>query len=220
LLDALHRRPTFETLCVALTYVFLYCVIGGYYYHDVEGWTAIESVYFCMVTMSTVGYGDYSPSHDKSKIFTLVWIILGIVVVFATVAHAVNNLMAPVMREGRALLEQLFPQECVDIDGDGEADYKVPRHPVIYYSKGMVPSLLVNVTLQLCSAAVFVELEGWLFGDAMYHCVVTATTVGYGDLSIATDRGKMWACAHILLSVCLLGELIGSFGDLKSERQV
>jgi potassium channel subfamily K len=187
---------------------------------NVEGWSVVESVYFCMVTMSTVGYGDFAPATSGGKVFTLVWILVGIVAVFAAVANAVGLMTAPMMRGGRALLEKAFPQKMVDIDGTGEADsfIKVPRHPIIFYSKGLLPSFVCQLTMQLVSAAIFRELEGWQFGDAVWHCFVTATTVGYGDQPIATSAGKIWACCHIILSVAMLGELIGSFGELKEDR--
>ena len=60
---------------------------------------------------------------------------------------------------------------------DGDADFAYPRHPIIFYFKGLLPSLLLNATLQLASAAIFSAVEGWNFGDAFYHCLVTATTV-------------------------------------------
>ena len=39
----------------------------------------------------------------------------------------------------------------------------------------------------------------------MYHCLVTATTVGYGDQKINTQGGKLWACFHMLASVAMIG---------------
>ena len=44
----------------------------------------------------------------------------------------------------------------------------------------------------------------------MYHCLVTATTVGYGDVTIQTQGGKLWASFHILFSVAMIGETISS----------
>ena len=63
-----------------------------------------------------------------------------------------------------------------------------------------------QVLLQLVSAAVFVQLEEeWDYGDAIYHCIVTATTVGYGDVSIATQRGELrggGASGNVWLVTC------------------
>ena len=45
------------------------------------------------------------------------------------------------------------------------------------------------------------HLEGWDFGTAIYHCFVTASTVGYGDVPITSERGMQWATCHIFISV-------------------
>lgn len=52
---------------------------------------------------------------------------------------------------GRQVLGRAFPPASVDIDGDGESDYKVPRHPMIYYAKNLLPSFVLMMTVQLLS---------------------------------------------------------------------
>lgn len=37
------------------------------------------------------------------------------------------------------------------------------------------------------SALIFVRLEGWSFPTALYYCITTATSVGYGDVTCATQ---------------------------------
>lgn len=207
-------------MLVALVLSAAYLVAGVLLYTSLEPeWTAVDAVYFSMVTMSTVGYGDISPSSSGTRILTVAMIFIGIIAVFGSCASAIGGLAEGVTSKGRELLEQTFPMYAVDIDGDGVADYKIPVHPLRFYSKNLLPSLALNVVLQLVSAAVFIVFEEeWDFGDALYHCVVTATTVGYGDVKIATDEGKLWACLHILFSVCLLGELVGTIDELRFAR--
>jgi len=116
------------------------------------------------------------------------------------------------------LLGRLYPQRCIDIDGDGETDYKLPRPVVVYYSINLVPSLLLNIIVQIFFSALFCAVEGWTFPVAAYHCFVTATTVGYGDIAITTNGGRMLAVVHILLSVVLLAEMVNTIDTLRSDR--
>lgn len=51
---------------------------GTVFYRAVEGWSWVDSLYFTVITLTTVGYGDLSPSTAGSKIFTVVFILIGI----------------------------------------------------------------------------------------------------------------------------------------------
>lgn len=52
--------------------------IGTVFYHSVEGWGWLDSLYFCVITLATVGYGDFTPQTDLGKIFTMIYLVLGI----------------------------------------------------------------------------------------------------------------------------------------------
>ena len=61
--------------------------------------------------------------------------------------------------------------------------------------------------------------QGWSYRAACYHCIVTTTTVGYGDIRIRTDQGKLVAIFHILVNVSLLGALLHELVDLRDDRK-
>jgi voltage-gated potassium channel Kch len=44
----------------------------------VEGWSLLDSLYFSVVTIATVGYGDLAPRTTLGKIFTIGYIFVGI----------------------------------------------------------------------------------------------------------------------------------------------
>lgn len=51
---------------------------GTTFYTIVEGWPIIDSLYFTVITLTTIGYGDLHPTTDISKIFTVVFVIAGV----------------------------------------------------------------------------------------------------------------------------------------------
>lgn len=59
--------------------------IGTVVYHFVEGWRWLDSLYFSVITLTTIGYGDFSPQTDAGKIFTLFYIVVGVGIILAFV---------------------------------------------------------------------------------------------------------------------------------------
>lgn len=52
--------------------------IGTFSYHHLEGWDYIDSLYFSVITLTTVGYGDLSPQTTGGKLFTIFYIFIGL----------------------------------------------------------------------------------------------------------------------------------------------
>lgn len=64
--------------------------VGTVFYRFVEDLQWIDSLYFCVITLTTVGYGDFAPTTTPGKIFTMVYVVVGIgifVALVTTVAH-------------------------------------------------------------------------------------------------------------------------------------
>lgn len=51
---------------------------GTIFYSLVEGWPVLDSLYFTVITLTTIGYGDIAPTRDISKIFTIFFVVAGV----------------------------------------------------------------------------------------------------------------------------------------------
>jgi hypothetical protein len=63
--------------------LLMYWLLGGIFFYLTErdrGWTVIDALYFCFVSITTIGFGDYTPNfHDKAAImFQMLYILFGI----------------------------------------------------------------------------------------------------------------------------------------------
>mgnify|MGYP001588769398 CR=1 FL=1 len=56
---------------------------GTFAYHYLEGWSWVDSAYFSVVTLTTVGFGDFAPQTDGGKVFTIFYIIMGIGIILS-----------------------------------------------------------------------------------------------------------------------------------------
>lgn len=52
--------------------------VGTVVYRILEDWSWVDSFYFSAVALTTVGFGDLSPTTDASKLFTVFYIFSGI----------------------------------------------------------------------------------------------------------------------------------------------
>lgn len=73
--------------------VFFLAVIGGaLIYYNLEGWDFLNSLYFVVVTVTTIGYGDFTPQTVLGKAFTMFFAFFGVATalyVFSTINSAI-----------------------------------------------------------------------------------------------------------------------------------
>ncbi|MFN8482366.1 MAG: potassium channel family protein [Anaerolineae bacterium] len=79
LLDLLQDRDSRPTLYWALGALG----VGMLVYHYIEGWSYLNALYFCVITLATIGYGDLTPTTELSRAFTIVYVVNGVVVLLA-----------------------------------------------------------------------------------------------------------------------------------------
>jgi len=64
--------------------------VGTTLFKYVENWSWIDSFYFAAITMSTIGYGDLTPTHDVSKLFTVFFGLFSVTMLFYVIGIAVE----------------------------------------------------------------------------------------------------------------------------------
>jgi voltage-gated potassium channel len=73
--SAWKRDPEFRSL----TFLVLVTLLGGTIFYSLEeGWSVVDAFYFSVTTLTTVGLGDLSPQTSIGKLFTVVYIFVGI----------------------------------------------------------------------------------------------------------------------------------------------
>jgi hypothetical protein len=89
--SSFFRDREYRSLLITANVVL---VLGAVAYHYLEGWSWIDSLYFCVITLTTIGYGDLAPKTDAGKIFTMFYIVVGLGIILSfiqTVYHHYNQ---------------------------------------------------------------------------------------------------------------------------------
>ena len=60
-------------------YVLVNIIAGAAIYHWLEGWSWLNSFYFVVITLTTIGYGDFSPTTPLAKLVTIFYSINGVI---------------------------------------------------------------------------------------------------------------------------------------------
>src|SRR6266699_7065509 len=66
-----------------LTFVVLILVSGTVFFMEIEHWGVVDSIYYCVSTLTTVGTGELRPHTDIGKIFTVIYLFMGVGAVLA-----------------------------------------------------------------------------------------------------------------------------------------
>jgi len=101
---AVHGHK-FKILFIA---VIVLLVVGTAFYHQVEGFSWVDSFYFTSVTLTTVGFGDFVPSTIAGKIFTVAYLFVGIGIILGFI-----NLLAK-QRIRRRLYQSAEKEKEID----------------------------------------------------------------------------------------------------------
>ncbi|GAA5925252.1 potassium channel family protein [Sporobolomyces koalae] len=84
-----QRQEFRSQLVTALIGVLLVWLLGALVFEHLESWSYWESIYFCFVSMSTLGLGDYAPQTQGGRAFFCFWALLGagiLTVLFSVIA--------------------------------------------------------------------------------------------------------------------------------------
>lgn len=182
--------------------------------------------------------GDVIPSSPLGKAFTIFFGLTGISILGLAIAALGSKLIEVenrFLQKAQAMSrKQLlgFWNKLADNDDDdtisSRADnQQFPKTTLAPATKPLWIQTLQSIVSQSVPAVFVVivgglimgHLEGWSIFDSIYYAFITAATLGYGDFSPMTPKGRLCGIFFIPLSVAALGEILGTVGTALQERR-
>ncbi len=85
--------------------------LGAIFVHPEEGWGWIDSFYFAIVSITTVGYGDLIPRQEATKLFLIFYLPIGIGVALTVLASMGTKFLDAQRRRLECVHEAMEPHE-------------------------------------------------------------------------------------------------------------
>nr|WP_041095320.1 potassium channel family protein [Paucilactobacillus hokkaidonensis] len=98
ILKILYKQEEQKALMVMIAFIF---IIGTLFYHNVEKMAYLDALYFSVITLATIGYGDLYPQTDLGKIFTIFYVLIGVGIFTALIVN-INHALTQYHREKRS----------------------------------------------------------------------------------------------------------------------
>ncbi|KAM6504635.1 hypothetical protein FSOLCH5_015370 [Fusarium solani] len=75
----------------------IYLLLGAYVFSQVEGWNYLDAVYWTIVTLFTVGFGDYYPNTPLARALLIPYALTGII----TLGLVISSVRSLMLERGR-----------------------------------------------------------------------------------------------------------------------
>jgi voltage-gated potassium channel len=77
----------------AILAVFVAIAVGAAGFHLIEGWSLLDSLYVATQTVTTVGYGDVAPHTFAGRLFSTIFMLMGVGVVLFALTSTVQSIV-------------------------------------------------------------------------------------------------------------------------------
>jgi len=124
-------------LIVVIGIIVLMLAIGTGAFSYLEGWTLVDSLYFSVSTITTIGYGDLVPTSDGSKLVMIGYALVGISLLLfllskmtAREERFVEKMASHLVRRRERSIEELEEQVKSEVKSEVQehVEKEVKRH--------------------------------------------------------------------------------------------
>jgi hypothetical protein len=192
----------------------LYLIVGVIIGHF-AGWDFVDSLYFAVITSTTVGFGDYTVMsseadfmhRDVAKILCMIYMFAGLVVVGDLISEMATNIVSSTLAKFQSTTE--YDRFVCETDSERSKRY----------SKRQIKAYLMIVSAISIGAAFIKWNEKLTVVDAFYWSTQTVTTIGYGDIALKHESSRVFCCVFIPVAVATVSGVIAELANVRLDQQ-
>lgn len=183
-----------------------------------------NSLYFCTVSILTIGYGNIVPVTLAAKGFDLFFCFVGIILVgliVAMIRQVVLTSAAPCIFWHRIeiarqkLIKELESESTVLSSEEAFLRMRKIRRDIRFHEANLslLTIVITFIFFWLIGAMIFSFIEKWSYFNAVYFCFITLLTIGYGDFLPVTPLGRTVFVVWAFFAVPLMTVMISYASD-------
>lgn len=173
----------------------------------------VDALYFTVVTLCTIGYGDIVPDTTFTKLFACFFILVG----FGFIDILLNGLVTYICDRQEAVLLSAVDENKFNTMVQ---TYMIDKEKGRMRIRTKVFLALAVVFGCIAIGTVSVHfLEDMNFVDSFYLSVTSVTTVGYGDYAFTTIKGRCFAIFWLLISTLAVARAFLYLAELRIDKR-
>ncbi|CAN1847140.1 Two-pore potassium channel 3, partial [Linum perenne] len=164
----------------------------------------VDAFYFCIVTMCTIGYGDITPNSTPTKLFSVLFVLVG----FGFIDILLSGMVSYVLDLQETYLLRNGNKYIIDVK-KGRMRIRMK----VGLALGVVV-LCIGIGVAVMH---FIEKLGWV--DSLYLSVMSVTTVGYGDRAFGSTSGRIFASMWLLVSTLAVARAFLYLAEARVDKR-
>jgi potassium channel subfamily K len=228
-----NLTPTQRRIMLLNVLCITHLAVGGAIFQKLIGISYANAVYFSLVTILTIGFGDIVPNSTLGRALDIPYVYIGVILFGFTVAsisvsvleqHSETVYFYRLERSRlRALRKTAKAARGTDSELTDKHSFEIIKE--IHHCESKRASIARSILglasfagFWLIGALVFSCLEGWTYFDSIYFTTFCFVTTGYGDFAPQSNGGRPFFIVWAIAAVPMMTIFISSVAEAVSAR--
>ncbi|XP_033105036.1 potassium channel subfamily K member 16-like [Anneissia japonica] len=179
---------------------------------EYQQWDIFNSFFFSSTVITTIGYGNLCPKTIGGRTFCIVYALIGI----PLTGWLLNVIGKYFVESWKSLVNRII-SKCSML-----SNVRV-RKIAVYLTVGC---LMYTLTI-IIPSLIFMVIENWSFFDSQYFCLISLTTIGFGEYVISNNPDmsvavraiyKILAVVYLVFGLSVLMITLKVIGDMETKN--
>jgi hypothetical protein len=176
-------------------------------FYCTQAWTFIDSIYFVVVTTTTVGYGDLN-MMDQPTYVQLLFVLQ------STIGFVLGTFLVVEIELTSKRAELADGNDFIVRSDDEES------HPDDDYAAFMASfrrTCAQMIVIAIIATTFYCYQQGMDLKHSIYFVYVSTTTIGFGDIVVESDIAKLFTCVFLMFGCICFANMVGMVSTAAQE---